>query len=82
MGYKGELDQELKKQTAQQMIVLIRSKLDIMPPERTLDIAKRYTPEIPTTYPIERQRQNESLTRSTRTPTISLILAHLKQLVP
>ncbi|KAA6401436.1 MAG: hypothetical protein EZS28_003034 [Streblomastix strix] len=38
VGFTGELDQELKKLTAQQVIDMIRSKPEIVPPEWALDL--------------------------------------------
>ncbi|KAA6402472.1 MAG: hypothetical protein EZS28_002006 [Streblomastix strix] len=41
----GELDPELKKLTAQQVIDLVRSKPQIMAPEWAQDLARKPTPE-------------------------------------
>ncbi|KAA6400185.1 MAG: hypothetical protein EZS28_004285 [Streblomastix strix] len=45
VGFTRELDQELKKLTAQQVIDLIRSTPEIMPPEWAQDIARNTTSE-------------------------------------
>ncbi|KAA6388231.1 MAG: hypothetical protein EZS28_016239 [Streblomastix strix] len=45
VGFTGELDQELKKLTAQQVIDMIRSKPEIMPPEWAQDQARKPTLE-------------------------------------
>ncbi|KAA6370808.1 MAG: hypothetical protein EZS28_033664 [Streblomastix strix] len=51
VGFTGELDQELKKLTAQQIIDLIRSKPEIMPLESAQDLARKSTPKIkPTAF--------------------------------
>ncbi|KAA6395738.1 MAG: hypothetical protein EZS28_008740 [Streblomastix strix] len=63
VGFTGELDQELKKLTAQQVIDMIRSKPEIMPPEWAQDLARKPTPETqPTTFlPLPSQLQQQSL---------------------
>ncbi|KAA6370699.1 MAG: hypothetical protein EZS28_033775, partial [Streblomastix strix] len=45
VGFTGELDQELKKLTAQQVIDMIRSKPEIMPPDWAQDLVRKPTPE-------------------------------------
>ncbi|KAA6355516.1 MAG: hypothetical protein EZS28_048958 [Streblomastix strix] len=40
VGFTGELDQELKKLAAQQLIDMIRSKPKIMPPEWAQDLVR------------------------------------------
>ncbi|KAA6375333.1 MAG: hypothetical protein EZS28_029140, partial [Streblomastix strix] len=45
VGFTGELDQELKKLTAQQVIDMIRSKPEIMPPDWAQDLVRIPTPE-------------------------------------
>ncbi|KAA6395243.1 MAG: hypothetical protein EZS28_009234 [Streblomastix strix] len=45
VGFTGELDKEMKQLTAQQVIDLIRSKLEIMPPEQAQDLARKPTIE-------------------------------------
>ncbi|KAA6396417.1 MAG: hypothetical protein EZS28_008056 [Streblomastix strix] len=45
IGFTEELDQELKKPTAQQVIDLIRNKQERMPPEQAQDLARKLTPE-------------------------------------
>ncbi|KAA6393228.1 MAG: hypothetical protein EZS28_011245 [Streblomastix strix] len=45
VGFTGELDHELKKQTAQQVIDMIRSKPQIIPPEWAQDLVRKPTPE-------------------------------------
>ncbi|KAA6373600.1 MAG: hypothetical protein EZS28_030873 [Streblomastix strix] len=45
VGFTGELDQQLKKLTAQQVIDMIRSKPEIMPLEWAQDLARKPTSE-------------------------------------
>ncbi|KAA6381252.1 MAG: hypothetical protein EZS28_023221 [Streblomastix strix] len=45
VGFAGDLDQELKKLNVQQVIDLIRSKPEIMPPESAQDLAVSPKPE-------------------------------------
>ncbi|KAA6395499.1 MAG: hypothetical protein EZS28_008973 [Streblomastix strix] len=45
IGFTGELDKELKKLTALQVIYLNMSKLEIMPPEWAQDLVRKPTPE-------------------------------------
>ncbi|KAA6353222.1 MAG: hypothetical protein EZS28_051251, partial [Streblomastix strix] len=45
VGFSGEPDQELKKLTAQQVIDLIKSKPEIMPPEWAQDLVRKPTLE-------------------------------------
>ncbi|KAA6356636.1 MAG: hypothetical protein EZS28_047837, partial [Streblomastix strix] len=45
IGFTGELDQELKKQTAQLVIDFIRSNPEIMQPKWAQDLARKPTPE-------------------------------------
>ncbi|KAA6355278.1 MAG: hypothetical protein EZS28_049194 [Streblomastix strix] len=45
VSFTGELDQELKKLTAQQVIDMIRNKPEIMPPEWAQDLVRKPTPE-------------------------------------
>ncbi|KAA6398453.1 MAG: hypothetical protein EZS28_006026 [Streblomastix strix] len=45
IGFTAELDQEIKKLTAQQVINLIRCKPEIIPSEWTQDFTKKPTPE-------------------------------------
>ncbi|KAA6372089.1 MAG: hypothetical protein EZS28_032385, partial [Streblomastix strix] len=63
VGFTGELDQELKKQTAQQVIHMIRSKPEIMPPEWAQDLARKPTPEtqLIAFLPLLSQLQQQSL---------------------
>ncbi|KAA6326126.1 MAG: hypothetical protein EZS28_053990 [Streblomastix strix] len=63
VGIIGELDQELKKLTAQQVIDMIRSKPEIMPPEWAQDLAKKPTPETQLTafLPLLNQLQQQSV---------------------
>ncbi|KAA6365474.1 MAG: hypothetical protein EZS28_039000 [Streblomastix strix] len=46
VGFTGELDQELKKLAAQQIIDLIKSKPEIIPPECAQNLARKPTLEI------------------------------------
>ncbi|KAA6365440.1 MAG: hypothetical protein EZS28_039035 [Streblomastix strix] len=61
--FTGELDQELKKLTVQQVIDMIRSKPEIMPPEWAQDLARKPTPETKLTafLPLLIQLQQQSL---------------------
>ncbi|KAA6342855.1 MAG: hypothetical protein EZS28_052355, partial [Streblomastix strix] len=63
VGFTGELDQELKKLTAQQVIDMIRSKSEIIPPEWAHDLARKPTPETQLTafLPLLSQLQQQSL---------------------
>ncbi|KAA6368003.1 MAG: hypothetical protein EZS28_036469 [Streblomastix strix] len=63
VGFTGELDQELKKLTAQQVIDMIRSKPEIMPPDWAQDLVRRPTPETQLTafLPLLSQLQQQSL---------------------
>ncbi|KAA6357970.1 MAG: hypothetical protein EZS28_046504 [Streblomastix strix] len=63
VGITGEQDQELKKLTAQQVIDMIRSKPEIMPPEWARDIIGKPTPETQLTafLPLLSQLQQQSL---------------------
>ncbi|KAA6370587.1 MAG: hypothetical protein EZS28_033887 [Streblomastix strix] len=63
VGFTGELDQELKKLTAQQVIDMIRSKSEIMPPEWAQDLVRKPTPETQLTafLPLLSQLQQQSL---------------------
>ncbi|KAA6363558.1 MAG: hypothetical protein EZS28_040914, partial [Streblomastix strix] len=63
VGFTGELDQELKKMTAQQVIDMIRSKPEIMPPEWDQDLVRKPTPETQLTafLPLLNQLQQQSL---------------------
>ncbi|KAA6371619.1 MAG: hypothetical protein EZS28_032854, partial [Streblomastix strix] len=45
VGFTGELDQELKKLIAQQVIDMIRNKPQIMPPDWAQDLVKKPTPD-------------------------------------
>ncbi|KAA6358477.1 MAG: hypothetical protein EZS28_045998 [Streblomastix strix] len=65
-GFTGELDQELKKLTAQQVIDMIRSKPEIMPPEWAQDLVRKLTPETQLTalLPLLSQLQQQSLNPS------------------
>ncbi|KAA6376948.1 MAG: hypothetical protein EZS28_027527 [Streblomastix strix] len=45
VGFTGELDQELNKLTAHQVIDMIRSKPEIMPPKWAQDLARKPTSE-------------------------------------
>ncbi|KAA6378317.1 MAG: hypothetical protein EZS28_026156 [Streblomastix strix] len=62
-AFTGELNQELKKFTAQQIIDMIRSKPKIMPPEWAQDLARKPTPETQLTafLPLLSQLQQQSL---------------------
>ncbi|KAA6389018.1 MAG: hypothetical protein EZS28_015456 [Streblomastix strix] len=63
VGFTRELDQELKKLTAQQVIDMIRSKPEIMPPERAQDLVRKPTSETQMTafLPLLSQLQKQSL---------------------
>ncbi|KAA6382043.1 MAG: hypothetical protein EZS28_022431, partial [Streblomastix strix] len=63
LGLTGELDQDLKKLTAQQVIDMIRSKSEIMPPESAQDLARKPTPETQLTaiLPLLSQLQQQNL---------------------
>ncbi|KAA6353518.1 MAG: hypothetical protein EZS28_050955, partial [Streblomastix strix] len=63
VGFTGELDQELKELTAQQVIDMIRSKPEIMPPEWAQDLARKPTPETQLTafLPLLNQLQQQSV---------------------
>ncbi|KAA6383123.1 MAG: hypothetical protein EZS28_021350 [Streblomastix strix] len=63
VGFTAELDQELKKLTAQQVIDMIRSKPEIMPPEWAQDLARKPTSETQLTsfLPQLNQLQQQSL---------------------
>ncbi|KAA6356631.1 MAG: hypothetical protein EZS28_047843 [Streblomastix strix] len=63
IGFTGELDQELKKLTAQQIINMIKSKPEIMPPEWAQDLARKPIPETQLTafLPLLSQLQQQSL---------------------
>ncbi|KAA6355280.1 MAG: hypothetical protein EZS28_049193, partial [Streblomastix strix] len=63
VGFTGELDQELKKLTAQQLIDMTRTKPEIMPPEWAQDLARKPTPETQLTafLPLLSQLQQQSL---------------------
>ncbi|KAA6370373.1 MAG: hypothetical protein EZS28_034100, partial [Streblomastix strix] len=63
VDFTGELDQDLKKLTAQEVIDMIRSKSEIMQPERAQDLARRPTPETQLTafLPLLSQLQQQSL---------------------
>ncbi|KAA6357744.1 MAG: hypothetical protein EZS28_046729, partial [Streblomastix strix] len=52
VGFTGELNQELKKLTAQQVIDVIRSKPEIMPPDWAQDLVRKPTPETQLTAPL------------------------------
>ncbi|KAA6401057.1 MAG: hypothetical protein EZS28_003412 [Streblomastix strix] len=60
VGFTREVDQELKKLTAQQVIDMIRSKTEIMPPECAQDLIRKLTPEIQLTafLPLLSQNRN------------------------
>ncbi|KAA6382703.1 MAG: hypothetical protein EZS28_021770 [Streblomastix strix] len=62
VGISGKLDQELKKLTSQQVIDMIRSKSEIMPPERAQDLVRKQTPETQLTafLPLLSQLQQQS----------------------
>ncbi|KAA6374483.1 MAG: hypothetical protein EZS28_029989 [Streblomastix strix] len=62
IGFIGELDQELKKLTAQQVIDMIRSKPEIMPPDWAQDLVRKPTPETQLTafLPLLNQLQQQS----------------------
>ncbi|KAA6402982.1 MAG: hypothetical protein EZS28_001487 [Streblomastix strix] len=45
VSFRGDMDQELKKLTAQQVINMIRSKPEIMLPEQAQDLARKPTSE-------------------------------------
>ncbi|KAA6382030.1 MAG: hypothetical protein EZS28_022445 [Streblomastix strix] len=45
LSFSGEMDKKQKKLTAQQIIEMIRSKPEIMPPEWTQDLARKPTTE-------------------------------------
>ncbi|KAA6391409.1 MAG: hypothetical protein EZS28_013070, partial [Streblomastix strix] len=62
VGFTGELDQELKMLTAQQVIDMIRSKLEIISPEWAQDLARKPTPETQLTafLPLLSQLQQQS----------------------
>ncbi|KAA6388734.1 MAG: hypothetical protein EZS28_015740 [Streblomastix strix] len=63
VGFTGELDYELKKLTAQQVIDMNRSKPEIMPPEWAQDLARKPTPETQLTafLPLLSQLQQQNL---------------------
>ncbi|KAA6367822.1 MAG: hypothetical protein EZS28_036652 [Streblomastix strix] len=63
VGFTGELDQELKKLTAQQVIDMIRSKSEIMPPEWAQDLVRKSTLETQLTafLPLLNQLQQQNL---------------------
>ncbi|KAA6357233.1 MAG: hypothetical protein EZS28_047239 [Streblomastix strix] len=48
IGFTGQLDQELKKLTAKQVIDLIWSKPEILPPDWAQDLVRKPKPESPT----------------------------------
>ncbi|KAA6402965.1 MAG: hypothetical protein EZS28_001507 [Streblomastix strix] len=62
-GFTGEFDQELKRLTARQVIDMIKSKPEIMPPEWARDLARKHTPETQLTafLPLLSQLQQQSL---------------------
>ncbi|KAA6399697.1 MAG: hypothetical protein EZS28_004784 [Streblomastix strix] len=61
--FTGELDQELKKLTAQQVIGMIRSKREIMSQEQVQDLVRKSTHEIQMTVflPLLSQLQQQNL---------------------
>ncbi|KAA6360848.1 MAG: hypothetical protein EZS28_043625, partial [Streblomastix strix] len=63
VGFTGELDQELKKLTAQQVIDMIRSKPEIIPPDWAQDLVRKPTPETQLTafLPLLNQLQQQNL---------------------
>ncbi|KAA6398749.1 MAG: hypothetical protein EZS28_005722 [Streblomastix strix] len=63
VSFTGQLDQELKNLTTQQVIVMIRSKPEIMPPEWAQDLARKPIPETQLTafLPLLSQLQQLSL---------------------
>ncbi|KAA6357960.1 MAG: hypothetical protein EZS28_046513 [Streblomastix strix] len=63
VGSTGEIDQELKNLTAQQVIDMIRSKPEIMTPEWNQDLARKPSPETLLTafLPLPSQLQQQSL---------------------
>ncbi|KAA6379284.1 MAG: hypothetical protein EZS28_025186 [Streblomastix strix] len=63
VGFTGELDQELKKLTGQQVKDMIRNKPEIMPPEQAQDLARNPTLQIQLTVflPLLSQFQQQSL---------------------
>ncbi|KAA6384550.1 MAG: hypothetical protein EZS28_019921 [Streblomastix strix] len=63
VGFTEELDQELKILTAQQVIDMIRSKPEIIPPECAQDLVRKPTPETQLTafLPLLSQLQQQSL---------------------
>ncbi|KAA6375225.1 MAG: hypothetical protein EZS28_029249 [Streblomastix strix] len=63
VGFNRQLGQELKKLTAQQVIDMIKSKLEIMPPEWAQDLARKPTLKIQLTafLPLSSQIQQLSL---------------------
>ncbi|KAA6361221.1 MAG: hypothetical protein EZS28_043253, partial [Streblomastix strix] len=63
VGFTGELDQELKKLTAQQVIDMIRSKPKTIPPEWAQDLARKPTLETKLTayLPLLSQLEQQSL---------------------
>ncbi|KAA6320482.1 MAG: hypothetical protein EZS28_054678, partial [Streblomastix strix] len=63
VGFTGELDQELKKLTAQQVIDMISSKPEIMPPDWAQDLVRKPTPETQLTafLPLLNQLQQQNL---------------------
>ncbi|KAA6371745.1 MAG: hypothetical protein EZS28_032728 [Streblomastix strix] len=63
VGFTGELDQELKKLTAQQVIDMIGSKPEIMPPDWAQDLVRKPTPETQLTafLPLLNQLQQQNL---------------------
>ncbi|KAA6360425.1 MAG: hypothetical protein EZS28_044048 [Streblomastix strix] len=63
VGFTRELDQKLKKLTAQQVIDMTRSKPEIIQPEWAQDLARKPTPETQLTafLPLLSQLQQQSL---------------------
>ncbi|KAA6398279.1 MAG: hypothetical protein EZS28_006199 [Streblomastix strix] len=63
VGFTGELDQDLKKLTAQQVIDMIRCKSKIMPPDWAQDLVRKPTPEtqLTTFLPLLNQLQQQIL---------------------
>ncbi|KAA6368810.1 MAG: hypothetical protein EZS28_035663 [Streblomastix strix] len=63
IGFTGELVQKLKNLTAQQVIDMVRSKPEIMPPEWAQDLARKLTHEtqLTTFLPLLSQLQQQCL---------------------